>query len=305
MGLALVTAPALEPLGVAEVRQHLRIGSDKVLTPPAAPTVTLVASAGNVTAGERRWRVTFVNVDGESDAGEISAAITTTAGSGQVSITDIPIGDETVTARRIYRTKAGGSVFYRLTTIGDNTTTTHTDNAADGSLGDDVTVDTTIAGWIVAARAFAERELQRPIIAQTWRMTLDAFPCGTDNDIIELLPSLLSVSSVQYVDADGTTQTWSSTNYSVDTDAFPGRVVRGFGVTWPTTRDQRNAVTVTFRAGYGETAANVPGSVKQAMKLLIGLWYSQQLGTNKVDVTNATERAAQALLDPERYLVAA
>lgn len=299
MSLVVVTGPALEPLSVAEVRAHLRIGSDKVLTPPAAPTVALVASAGNVNAGDHRWRVTFVNVDGESDAGEISAAITATAGSGQVTVSDIPTGDETVTARRIYRTKAGGSVFYRLTTIGDNTTTTYTDNTADGSLGDDVTVDTTIAGWIAAARAHAEGFLCRPLIAQTLRYTADSFPCG---EVIELSPSLLSVTSVQYVDANGDTQTMDSSDYSVDTDAFVGRVVLGYGEIWPTTREQYNAVTVTFRAGYGETAASVPGSIKQAMKLLIGQWYQLQLGTNKVDATKAVEGAVDSLLWTERYV---
>lgn len=295
------TAPALEPLSVAEVRSHLRIGFDKVLTPPAAPTVALAGSAGNVTAGTHRWRVTFVNVDGESDAGEISAELTTSAGNGQVSISDIPTGDDTVTARRIYRTKAGGTVFYRLTTVGDNTATTYTDNTADASLGDDVTIDTTLTGWITAARQYAEQILNRPLIAQDFQLKLDGFP---DMDYIELKPSLLSVASLKYIDDNGVEQTWASSNYSVDTVSFVGRVVLAYNTTWPVPRAIRNAVTVNFRAGYGETAASVPQSVKQAMKLLIGHWYQIQLGQTKQNDTAIT-RAVDALLFSERCMVAA
>lgn len=302
MGLTLVTGPALEPLTVAEVRAHLRMGYDKVLAPPsAAPTVALAGVAGNVTAGEHRYRVTFVNADGESDAGEISAAVTTSASDGQVSISDIPTGDDTVTARRLYRTKVGGSVFYRLTTLADNTTTTYTDNTADGSLGDDVTVDTTLAGLIAAARQWVEKDIGRPLITQTWRRTMDAFPSGDDGDLIDLMPNVLSITSLQYVDGDGATQTWSAANYSLDASRLVCRLVRGYGLTWPSARAQRNAVTVTMAAGYGATAASVPESIRQAMKLLIGIWHAETVGDRKID-HSATERAIGALLGPYRAL---
>src|SRR5262249_42315303 len=40
-----------------------------------------------------------------------------------------------VTQRKIYRTKVGGSSYFLLTTLADNTSTTYTDNIADASLG--------------------------------------------------------------------------------------------------------------------------------------------------------------------------
>jgi hypothetical protein len=43
-------------------------------------------------------------------------------------------------------------------------------------------------------------------------------------------------------------------------------------LSWPTTRDQINAVIVTFVAGYGAASA-VPQYAKTAVKHLIGLWY--------------------------------
>jgi hypothetical protein len=53
----------------------------------------------------------------------------------QVALSGIAIGASGVTARKVYRTVAGGSQLKLLTTIADNTTTTYTDNVADGSLG--------------------------------------------------------------------------------------------------------------------------------------------------------------------------
>jgi hypothetical protein len=62
--------------------------------------------------------------------------VTTTAGAGKVILTGIPIGPPGTVGRDLYRTKAGGSDYYRLYQIMDNATTTYEDNVADASLGD-------------------------------------------------------------------------------------------------------------------------------------------------------------------------
>jgi hypothetical protein len=69
---------------------------------------------------------------------------TSTAGSGQISVTSIPLGPAGTTARNLYRTEAGGSVFKFLRKIGDNSTTTFTDNIADSSLGENAPTVSTI-----------------------------------------------------------------------------------------------------------------------------------------------------------------
>jgi uncharacterized phage protein gp47/JayE len=53
----------------------------------------------------------------------------------QVSLTAIPLGGSGTTGRRIYRQKNGIGPYSLVTTINDNTTTTYTDNIADGSVG--------------------------------------------------------------------------------------------------------------------------------------------------------------------------
>lgn len=60
---------------------------------------------------------------------------TNTASANRVDVSGIPIGATAVTARKLYRTAAGGSQLKLLTTISDNTTTTYADSTADASLG--------------------------------------------------------------------------------------------------------------------------------------------------------------------------
>lgn len=108
------------------------------VTAPTAPTVALAgAGAGNLDTGVvYTYKITFINANGETEAGTISADITPTGGDGQVSLTAIPVSPHSsVTSRKIYRTDGGGSTYKLLTTVSDNTTTTFTDNIADGSLG--------------------------------------------------------------------------------------------------------------------------------------------------------------------------
>jgi hypothetical protein len=59
-----------------------------------------------------------------------------------VTLSNIPISsDAQVTGRKIYRTTAGGSDFYYLTTISDNTTTSFIDYIEDSALGDPLEYD--------------------------------------------------------------------------------------------------------------------------------------------------------------------
>jgi hypothetical protein len=104
--------------------------------PANAPTATLVAGLGLITAGAHSYKVTCITADGESDLSAASNSVTTILATfGQVQLSNIPIGTTVgVTDRRVYRTKAGGSVYYLIGSVGDNTTTTFTDNVADASL---------------------------------------------------------------------------------------------------------------------------------------------------------------------------
>lgn len=283
----LVTAPAIEPITVAEARTHLRLDAAYGEPAPAALTAALAspAVAGNVDNGAHRYRVTFVTADGETEGGTISSAVTVAdkTVNGQIALTGIPTGGSAVTSRKIYRTTAGGSTYLLLTTIADNTTTTSTDNTADSALGaaaptTNSTVDPEVVRLITVARELVETHTGRTLITSTWDYYLPAFPAS---GIITLPNSpLQSVTSITYTDSAGTATVWASSNYQVSIRGAVGRIVPAYSVSWPTfTARPLDAVTVRYVAGYGSGAGDVPEGIRQAMLLLIGHLYEQREAT--------------------------
>lgn len=302
--LIVTVQPTVEPVTVAEAQRHLGIGSGNVEPVPSAPTVALAgAGAGNVNAGAHRYAVTFVTADGETSSGDVSASVTTTAGDGRVSITSIPLGGSLVTQRKLYRTAAGGSTYLLLATLADNTTTSYTDNIADASLGAQIpssntTADPEISSLIKAARIYCETVTGRAFITRTLVYKLDAFP-SCESEIRLPRPNLLSVASVQYIDTNGDTQTFSSSDYSVDTASLPGRIILGYGESWPSTRSQPNAVTITYTAGYGPARSDVPETIKAAIKLKLADLYENR-EASIVGTSHTANPALEALLWSER-----
>lgn len=115
-------------------------------------------------------------------------------------------------------------------------------------LGDTTTEDDEINELIPAAVEMVEKDCLRAIANQTWQLKMDEFPC----DEIQLrMPPVMAVTSVTYIDTDGTSQTFSSSLYDTDLTSAPGRIRPNSGSTgWPETQCTPNAVTVTFTAGY-------------------------------------------------------
>lgn len=162
--------------------------------------------------------------------------------------------------------------------------------------------DNLITGLVQAARGQAETITRRALITQTWKYIVDAFPSG-DELVLPLAP-LQSVTSITYKDKDGDTSTFSSGDYIVNTDTEPGKVVLGYGKSWPsTTLYPTGAVTVQFKAGYGDASTDVPQGIIQAMLMMIGHWYENR---EAIATTGAVPKelplAVESLLWPERVM---
>lgn len=116
--------------------------------------------------------------------------------------------------------------------------------------------DELIDGYIAAATAHVEKVSGRSLVEQTWVLKLPYFPCE-----IELpRPKVLSITSIAYVDSAGAPQTLSAANYALHGDEYQALVAESYGNTWPSTREQPDAVTVTYLAGYAKTGAGTSGS---------------------------------------------
>lgn len=144
--LGLGTATPAQRMHVAN--GHIRF--DHVAAPAACAAALAGAGAGNVENGTHSYRVTFVTAAGESAPGvAVCVTVADKTTNGQVSLTSIATGTAgVVTSRKVYRSKAGGSIHYLLTTIADNITTTFVDNVADASLGLKTGAQPTTAGKI-------------------------------------------------------------------------------------------------------------------------------------------------------------
>ncbi|MFZ5988551.1 MAG: hypothetical protein ACOYWZ_15695 [Bacillota bacterium] len=101
---------------------------------PDAPLCEDAGIAGNLN-GIYKYKITFVTAEGESLPSSASAAVTVI--NKKVNVT-IPLNTDptrAVTSRKLYRTVAGGSDYFLVSTIANNLDTTYLDNVADGSLG--------------------------------------------------------------------------------------------------------------------------------------------------------------------------
>jgi uncharacterized phiE125 gp8 family phage protein len=308
VALVLVTGPSVEPVTLAEAKAYLNLGAGNQELPPLAPTAALASPAapGNVNNGDHRYLVVFVTAVGKTQGGTPTAAVTVAdkTVNGQVALAGIPTGGSAVLSREIYRTAAGGSTYLLLATLADNTTTTYIDNVADASLGAGApqvnTTDDPLLGILIAsARAAAETITRRALLPQTWDLVLDRFPAWE-----QVVPkaTLRSITSIAYVDTNGTLQTLDPSAYLVDTSSEPGRITPAFGLVWPIARWQTGAVRIRFVAGYAD-AASVPACVKNWMLLRIRtLWdnRSQIVIDTRTTMVELAPSFVDGLLDPVR-----
>jgi len=151
---------------------------------------------------------------------------------------------------------------------------------------DDSEDDTTILSFVSACRGYLEDMLNRTLVSTTYEWTRDGFPPshrdvwnsssirGRETFYVPRSP-LASVTSIQYIDEDGVTQTLASSKYTVDTGSEPGRIYPTIDEFWPDTRGVNNSVTVTYVAGYGTLTA-VPNQIKQCLMLLLAGWYENR-----------------------------
>lgn len=164
--------------------------------------------------------------------------------------------------------------------------------------------DSLINSLILSARQYAEKFQSRALLTQVWELTLDRFPVMP----FRLpLPPLQSVDEISYTNYAGNTVVIPAADYVVDTASFLGRIDHAYGKCWPSvTLRPISGVKITFTAGYGDTAADVPQMTKQAMLVLIGHMYENRqavifTGTNSVP--QEIPFAVTALLNMDRVVM--
>lgn len=140
-----------------------------------------------------------------------------------------------------------------------------------------------ILSCLKAAREQVEHDTRRGLITQTRQLYLDRFPSGCDEPshvigpeyaILIPRPPLVSISSITYIAADGTSTVLAADQYQVDIRNEPGRVKPAYGCSWPSTREVYNAVTVQYVCGW--SALTLPTTVKHLLRLWLGHFFENR-----------------------------
>lgn len=109
--------------------------------------------------------------------------------------------------------------------------------------------DVLITRMIAAATSYVETLTNRSLVRQQKRLYLDRF---SDKMYLPKGPVRV-VDQIQYVDADGATQTLATSVYSFN-DVEP-YIRLAYGQTWPAVRNQANAVWIDYWVGYYDQAS--------------------------------------------------
>jgi uncharacterized phiE125 gp8 family phage protein len=155
--------------------------------------------------------------------------------------------------------------------------------------------DALIDSYLDAATQWAEVYQGRKYLSQTCVDYLDAWPTVIRP---RWLP-LFVVTSIQYIDDGGTLQTWDADEYDVDSDTEPGRIVPAYGESYPSIRGDVNGIIVTYTAGYGTDAEDVPGEIRTAILMIVAHWYANREAVSDLSMAEVP-MGAHALLGLER-----
>jgi hypothetical protein len=155
--------------------------------------------------------------------------------------------------------------------------------------------DALLTDMIEESREFIEHIAGLAMITQQWRLSLDRWPMtpspwwdGVQQMAISELTGqnaslqipvwpLQTVNVVTVFDSAGTGASVTIADvFDVDTYQHPGRLSLKYGATWPIALRDTNAIQIEYTAGYGATAADVPGPLKRAIKTIVGYMYSHR-----------------------------
>jgi uncharacterized phiE125 gp8 family phage protein len=151
--------------------------------------------------------------------------------------------------------------------------------------------DVFIESLILSAVDFCEQYTGRTLITQE-QQYLGRFTLN-----VELAPNLLSVEAIKYMDSKGVVQQLASDQFYITT-AVVGEVTAR--TSWPATYPNHpQPVEINFTCGYG-TAEDVPDSIKQCIRLLVGHWFRNREMAGAV--SGRILDAASSLLTPFRVV---
>jgi len=145
--------------------------------------------------------------------------------------------------------------------------------------------DAEINQLIATATDIGEKITGRDFLNKTYKGFLDYFPCGYTG--IEIRKSKLqSITSIKYLKSKVLTTLDSSNYYTTQSNDYSS-IFLNDGFTYPETDIRNQVVEIVFTAGYGDTSADIPETLKKAILTNIAYLFENKgdcdgCGSNKV-----------------------
>ena len=158
---------------------------------------------------------------------------------------------------------------------------------------DDDAEDGMLDRLIRSARLIVEAAAGRLLVAQHWRIVLDAWP---DGRVVALPVSpLIAVDALRVVGANGQAVDYPAEAYRVERFADPPRLIAGSGIADPAPKC--GGIVIDVSVGYGAAADDVPAPLRLALSHLVAAWFESR---GDEVAAPAIPAAVQSLLAPYR-----
>jgi len=290
MGLVIVTPPTIEPVSLLEIKQHLRIDSGSM--------TDNLSEVQTILAGDHVIAPLYTLVGADVEVLGYDTLVLLTAGTcGAGGTVDVKL-QESDTGGGLGYTDVTAGAFAQVTTANDEATYELAYSGTKKYIRAVVTVagntcdfgvvvvrnlptsmeDAVLSGFITAAREYCEGYQHRAYITQTWDLWLDDFP---DSPFYLPLPPLQSITYIQYYDTAGAMLPVTPADIETDISSYRGRGGLAYGKSWPAIELRpMKSVAIQFITGYGPLATDVPGTIRTAIKLMVGDMYENREATD-------------------------
>jgi uncharacterized phiE125 gp8 family phage protein len=154
---------------------------------------------------------------------------------------------------------------------------------------------------IAAARRHFERVTGLCLINQVWTASFDALPEG--REIAVPRAPIVSVASVTWLNDQSVSATINAGDYAVGGVGHGGtfgRIRLRTWADWPGLGDVPDALRITFTAGFGTAANDVPQDIRLGLLQLVAWWYEQRLPVNVGNIVNELPFALTAIINSHR-----
>ena len=153
--------------------------------------------------------------------------------------------------------------------------------------------DETIIAMVMACASHVEKAYGLCLLTQTVKEYWSAFPPSASEPMLLRIQPIQSITSIQYVDTNGVSQTWDTDEWTSGGYNGTTFVIPKPDYTYPTAWATPNAITLTYEAGFGDTTTDVPGAIAQAIKYMVADMFER-----REDAPQSFTRASENLMRP-------